>query len=149
MTLEQYSLIPRSPHPDFVTCSTKSGGKAWKDLSRCLPLLTSCTVATCSHNRSSCNQTHRTNCTERMNWIQGKKSEGGEDKPRCEQTEHDVSSGMHHVINPSRPSPPLFVLQATKAGRGGLGMRLRAVWDTGTGSILIPNRAHLIFLKVL
>jgi len=29
----------------------------------------------------------------------------GENKPRREQTEHDVSSSMHHVINSSRPSP--------------------------------------------
>ena len=36
-------------------------------------LLTSCTVA--SHDRSSGNQTHRTNWTERMNGFQGKKSE--------------------------------------------------------------------------
>jgi len=36
-------------------------------------------------------------------------------------TVRDVSSGMHQVINPSRPTTPLFVLQATKAGRGGLG----------------------------
>ena len=26
-------------------------------------------------------------------------------EPRREQTEHDVSRGTHHVINPSRPSP--------------------------------------------
>jgi len=31
---------------------------------------------------------------------------------------------MHHVINPSRPFPPLFVLQTTKAGLGDLGTRL-------------------------
>jgi len=35
----------------------------------------------------------------------------------------DVSSGTHHVIIPSRLSPT-FILQATKAGRGGLGTRL-------------------------
>jgi len=29
----------------------------------------------------------------------------GENKLRCEQTEHDISSSTHHVINPSRPSP--------------------------------------------
>jgi len=27
------SIVYRSPHPAFVACSTKSGGKAWKDLS--------------------------------------------------------------------------------------------------------------------
>jgi len=45
----------------------------------------------------------------------------GENKPRHEQTERDVSSGTHHMIS---PLPPLFVLQATKAGREGLRMRL-------------------------
>jgi len=30
----------------------------------------------------------------------------GENKPRREQTEHDVSRGTHHVISPSRPSHP-------------------------------------------
>ena len=39
----------------------------------------------------------------RKNGIQEKKSEG--EKLRREQTEHDVSRGTHHVINPSRPSP--------------------------------------------
>ena len=28
------SLVPRPSHSAFVTCSTKSGGKAWTDLSR-------------------------------------------------------------------------------------------------------------------
>jgi len=64
----------------------------------CMPLLTSRAVA--SHDRSSSNRTRRTNWTERMIGIQGKKSEG-----ECEQTELDVSSSTHHVINPSRPSP--------------------------------------------
>jgi len=87
-----------------------------------VPQLTSRTVA--SHDRSSSNRTRRTNWTERTNWIQGEEWRG-ENKPRCEQTEHDVSRGTHHVINPSRPAPsPVFVLQATKAGLGGLGMRL-------------------------
>ena len=34
----------------------------------------------------------------------------------------DLSRGTHRVMNPSRPQ--FFVLQATKAGHGGLGMRL-------------------------
>ena len=44
---------------------------------------------------------------------------------------------MHHVINPSRPPPPLFVLQATKAGCGGLGMRLlvRYTCDVEVGNL--------------
>ena len=83
------SLVPRPPHPAFVACSTKSGEKAWTDLSRDVPLLTSCIVAT--HDRSSSNQTRRTNWTERMNWIQGKKSEG-------ERTNPDVSK-LHTVEN--------------------------------------------------
>jgi len=29
----------------------------------------------------------------------------GENKPRREQTEHDISRGTHHMINQSRPSP--------------------------------------------
>ena len=33
-------------------------------------------------------------------------------------------SGMDHVINPSRPSPLLVLLQVTKAGRESLGTRL-------------------------
>jgi len=28
------AIVPRLPRPSFVACSTKSGGKAWKDLSR-------------------------------------------------------------------------------------------------------------------
>jgi len=28
------NLIPRPPRPALVTCSQKSGGEAWKDLSR-------------------------------------------------------------------------------------------------------------------
>ena len=34
---------------------------------------------------------------------------------------HDISGAMHHV---TKSTSPLFVLQAAKAGRGGLGMRL-------------------------
>ena len=33
-TAESPSLVPRPPHPAFVTCSMKNRGKAWKDLSR-------------------------------------------------------------------------------------------------------------------
>ena len=40
-------------------------------------------------------------------------------------TVHDISSGTHHVINPSRPSP---TFSYCKQGRGGLGMRL--IWGT-------------------
>jgi len=38
-------------------------------------------------------------------------------------TVHDISRGTHHV----KSLPPLFVLQATKAGRGGLGTRLSSI----------------------
>jgi len=43
----------------------------------------------------------------------------------CEQTERDVSSGKHQVINPSRPSPCfLYCKQQLIAGCGGLGTKL-------------------------
>jgi len=35
----------------------------------------------------------------------GKEEWRGGNKPRREQTEHDISRGTHHVISPSRPSP--------------------------------------------
>ena len=34
----------------------------------------------------------------------------GENKPRCEQTECDVSSSTHHMINSSRPSPTFYTV---------------------------------------
>ena len=34
MGSDAVSLAPRPPCPAFVACSVKSGGKAWKDLSR-------------------------------------------------------------------------------------------------------------------
>jgi len=48
----------------------------------------------------------------------------------------DVRSGTHHVINPSKSFSPLFILQATKAGHGGLGMRLGIV-DTSIHQVAI------------
>jgi len=60
-------------------------------LSWCVPLLTSCTVA--SHDQSSSNPTHRTNWTERMNWIQGKKTEGERRNPDV-----NVTSAATHIM---------------------------------------------------
>ena len=42
--------------------------------------------------------------------------ERGENKPRCEQTERDVSNGTHHVINLSRPSPRFSYCKQQKLG---------------------------------
>jgi len=40
----------------------------------------------------------------------------GREKPRCEQTERDISSGTHHMINPSRPSPRFSYCKRQKLG---------------------------------
>jgi len=79
-TIEEFSLVPRLPHPPLQYEKRGEGMDGF--ITWCVPLLMSRIVA--SHDRSSSNWTHRTNWTERMNWIQGKKSEG-------ERTNPDVS----------------------------------------------------------
>ena len=108
------SLVPRPPRPALLAVQ-----KAGEDLDGfttwCVPRLTSRTVA--SHDQSSSNQTRRTNWTERTNWIQGKKSEG--------ERRLNMMSAAAHITWSIRPGlPPLFILQVTKTGRGGLGTRL-------------------------
>ena len=46
----------------------------------------------------------------------GKEERRGENKPRCKQTKCDVSSGMHHMTNPSRPSPGFTYSKWQKLG---------------------------------
>jgi len=106
-------------HAQLLSLAVRKAGEGLdRFITRCLPLLMSHTVD--SHDRSSSNRTRGTNWRE-LN--PGKEEWREENKLRCEQTEHDVSSSTHHVINPSRHSPA-FVPQATKAGCGGLGTRL-------------------------
>ena len=93
----------------------------------CMPLLTSHTVA--SHDRSSSNRTRRTNWTERTNWEQREQTQMWADWTWCQQQHASRDKSIQAF-------PPLFVLQATKAGRGGLGTRLRRV-VTPASSVLM------------
>ena len=87
--------------------------------------------------------------TEQKEWTEFR--ERRENKPRHAQTERDVSSGTHHVINPSRLSPA-FVPKATKAGRGGLGTRLHltraTVLQDETYCTLVMTNLCLLFVVV-
>jgi len=116
------SLVPRPPRPAFVACSMKAGGRpgriyhvmrATADVT--FSLLTSGFVLSPSLF---------------FPWIQFVLSVQFVlwvwlllDRLWLA-TVRDVSSGTHHVINPVQAFSPLFILQATKAGRGGLGTRL-------------------------
>ena len=116
------SLVPRPPRSAFVACSTKSWGKAWMDLSHdarhccchvqsahiwiCfLPFTLLSLNSVCSFcsvcpvspiATGSIVASYSTWCQQRH-------------------ASHDKSI---------QAFPPLFVLQMTKAGRGGLGTRL-------------------------
>ena len=108
------SLVPRPPCPAFVSCSTKNGGRpgriyhvmhAAADVT--FSLLTSEFVLSPSLF---------------FPWIQFVLSFQFVLRVRFLldwlwlATVRDVSSGMHHVINPSRPSPPLFYCKQQKLG---------------------------------
>ena len=97
------SLVPWPPHLAFVACSMKCGGKAWKDLSRdaclCWHHVQSAHIWVYSLPFSllSPNSVHssvqfflRVRLLLDWSWLA---------------TVRDISSGTHHVINPSRPSP--------------------------------------------
>jgi len=61
-------------------------------------------------------------------------------------TLRDVSSGTHHMIKSVQAFSLLFVLQATKAGHGGMGTRLgvRLEWlASGVGSIRLAQLVPL------
>ena len=125
-TSDTHSLIPRPPHPAFVTCSTKSGGKAWTDSSRdachCWRHVQSVHIWVCSlpftllsldSVRSFCSVCPASPIATGS--IVGSYS-------TWRQQRHASRDKSVQAF------PPLFVLQATKAGRGGLGMRLRHMW---------------------
>ena len=136
-SVTEYGGLP----PLFVLQATKAGHGGLGTrlyildgfITWCVPLLTLCTVA--SHDWSSSNRTHRTNWTERTNGIQGKEEWRGENKPRREQTEHDVSSGTHHMINPSRPSPRFSYCKRQKLGV--------EAWEQGYASIDVSSKVSL------
>ena len=91
-TEAQLALFP-GHHAQLLLLAVRKVGEGLEGfITWCVPLLTSCTVA--SHDRSSSNRPRRTNWTVIMNWIQGMRSEG-------ERTNPDVS---RLNINPSRPS---------------------------------------------
>ena len=50
----------------------------------------------------------------------------------------DISGAMYHV---TKSTSPLFVLQATKAERGGLGMRLTLIEYHLAGTLAYPEEA--------
>ena len=64
----------------------------------------------------------------------------GENKPRCEQTERNVSSGTHHMINLSRPSPCFSYCKCQKLGVD--------AWEQGyqltTLRVVIPMKSLLV-----
>ena len=97
--ISAYSSGPQCPCsqascPAFVTCSTKSGEKAWTDLShdacRCWCQIQSAHIWVCSLPFLSLNSVFSFCSVCPVS-------------PTA--TVCDVSSGTHHVINPSRPSP--------------------------------------------
>ena len=76
ITVELTTFLASFPglHAQLLSLAVRKAGEGLDGLIMwCVPRLTSRTVA--SHDRSSSNQTLRTNWTERTNWIQGKKSE--------------------------------------------------------------------------
>ena len=124
IALWYHSLVPRPPHPAFVACNTKSGGKAWKDLSHdachCWCHIQSAHIWACSLPFTILSQNSvRSFCSV----CPVSPIATGLIVASCStwrQQRHKSRDKSFQAF------PPLFILQATKAGHGGLGARLTA-----------------------
>jgi len=146
------SLFPRPPHPAFVTCSTKSGGKAWTDLSRdacCCCHIQSAHIWVCSLPFTLLSlDSVRSFCSVCPASPVATGSIVASYSMWCQQ-QHASRDKFVQAFS------PLFVPQATKAGCGGLGMRLELPSVKGLAGLFQLNvvnsvavRKH-VFFKML
>ena len=144
------SFVPRPPCPAFTACSTKSGGKAWKDLSRdaccCWRHVQSVHIWVCSLPFTL----HSLNSVRYFCSVCPARAIATGSIVASYSTWHQQ---RHASCDKSfQAFPPRFVLQVTKAGHGGLGTRLGSsllnttVWGVTTGGHSCPwhhNGAHI------
>jgi len=97
------SIVPRPPHPAFVACSTKSGRKAWMDLSRDVCPggchVQSAHSRVCSLLSLFFPKIQFVLSVQFVLWVRLLLDRS------WLATVRDVSHSIHYVISPSRPSP--------------------------------------------
>ena len=89
------SLVPRPPRPAFVACSMKSGGRPGQTYH-----MMRATAELATIDPVAIRLAGQTEQKEQTEFLERRQKGRGQTK-----IERDISSGMHHVINPSSSSP--------------------------------------------